>query len=53
MNGGIYPPMKYTQYGIENDIGYAAYAFQERHGSKGKLVMFVTENGGIEWKKLN
>jgi hypothetical protein len=38
---------------IESDIGKAAYAFQQRHGSKGKLTAFVTENGGIERKVLS
>jgi len=37
---------------IENDIHRAAVVFQRKHGSKGKLVVFVTENGGVDWRVL-
>jgi hypothetical protein len=38
---------------IESDINRAALVFQKKHSSKGKLVVFVTENGGIDWKVLH
>jgi hypothetical protein len=38
---------------IESDINLAALVFQRKHSSKGKLIAFVTENGGIDWKVLD
>lgn len=35
---------------IESEINRAALVFQRKHGSMGKLVVFVTENGGVDWK---
>lgn len=35
---------------IESDLLRAAVVFQQRHEAKGKLLTFVSENGGIDWQ---